>query len=707
MKSRLSRGLCVLLAAALLLGLAALPAFAAEGALTAEEKAAALNALGLFRGKGTLADGSPDYALDDQATRSEAATMLIRLLGKESKAANQSAAGALAYPFSDPDWAAATVAWLYENGYTNGVGNGLYGGGQTITAQQFAALILRSLGYSEAKGDFSYASALDFAVAKGVLTQAQRGAWEGQFLRAGMAEMCYNALYLPARASELTLLEKLTNDGIFKASYQDAGLSGLPALGLRLLYSGGAKDSPGYAQESRTAAPCADLDGDGRKEIIFNVRDVVCINAANGSPKWRKPCGLQGGQSTIYVPTQLEDLDNDGVLEVITVSTQYAGGEGSSVQSVLTVYDPRGNVKVGPIPFYYRVHALKIADLDGDGTKEMIVGLGVGATQTECLYVYDCWGTLRSGWPQKSEYGLYGNTIEAVDLDWDGQKEIVYLFDAERMRVLNADGTLRSEFAVYESPNPRYPAQTREDDNAIAGTHGGILAADVDGDWVPELVCTAAIVGMQQVAANMAAGNNTYADNFRYCTAFLLDLNLGRYTNPAKGFDWTRFPTDTGDYVTLDDHVNLPNPDLVPAVADLDNDGNKEIVFSSYDGRVHCFSLDGTEHGAWPFAVCSSRGGVKVMASRPVAADLNGDGYQEVVFTTYPEMNAQPRQIGSLYVLDYSGRVLAQTSLPRSLDATGYNACAGGPTLADVDNDGRLEIIVSTYSAGVCVYKVS
>ena len=213
--SYLRRFFSLFMVVLLLTGPALLPA---RGDLSAEEKADALHALGLFNGKGVLADGRPDYALGDQASRSEAATMLIRLLGQERKAKAQYASGALRDPFTDvPGWAKANVTWLYENGYVNGIGGSLYGGGgdHTVTAQQFAAMVLRSLGYQESAGDFTYARALDFAVEKGLLTDAQRRTWQQDFRREGMVEMCYNALYLNMRVSELTLLQKLTNDGVF------------------------------------------------------------------------------------------------------------------------------------------------------------------------------------------------------------------------------------------------------------------------------------------------------------------------------------------------------------------------------------------------------------------------------------------------------------------------------------------------------------
>ena len=88
MKHFLSRSLSLLLVFALCLTIFPVTSLASE-ANTAEEKAQALYELGLFYGKGSNSDGTPNFALQDSATRNEAATMLIRLMGQESKAKSQ------------------------------------------------------------------------------------------------------------------------------------------------------------------------------------------------------------------------------------------------------------------------------------------------------------------------------------------------------------------------------------------------------------------------------------------------------------------------------------------------------------------------------------------------------------------------------------------------------------------------------------------
>ena len=742
MNRKTSRWLSVLLA--LCLALALLPgtvSAAAEAAdLSAEAKAQALNKLGLFSGKGTNPDGTPDFALGDSATRNEAATMLIRLLGKESKAIAQFAAGTLQNVFNDTGWASDRVSWLYEAGYVNGTDNvnRLYGGNDPISAQAFAAMVLRALGYSETKGDYTYATALDFAVRQGLLTSAQRGAWESAFCREGMAEMCYNALELNMRASGLTLLEKLTNDGIFKSSY-DTSLSGAAPMTLSLKYAGGGADTPYYAQEGATAATAGDVDGDGRLELIFNVRTNYCLDAATGRTKWKcesghdvtEPGAQPFGQNTNLVPAQIVDLDGDGSNEVVIVSSTYAVAEGYGNVSVLTVYDGAGRFKFAPVYFQYRVHALEIADMDGDGRKEICIGLGVGGSGQGSIYIYNCDGTLHSGrWPADCGYGVYNNTFGVADVDGDGVKELIALNDQEYIAAFKLDGSVATisggDYAgkpwnsvtvwenydfekAYNSGTGQSGGGTRETHNSIGGTRGGIAVADMDGDGTEELVFTAMIIDNPDMHKNMASGTgDSFKGNLQYFTTFILKTNHDRYTNPAKGFDWTQMPTDIGAWLTLEDYVNLPEPDLKPVVADIDGDGNQEILFSSNDGKVHCFNLDGTEHGAWPFSLDGRSSAFLTMASRPAVADLNGDGKLEVVFATYSEKDARTANRGTLYVLDCTGKVLARRMLePYWGSSGGPNAGFAEPVLADVDNDGRLEIALTTESAGVCVYEIN
>ena len=709
--------------------------------LSATEKADALHALGLFNGTGTDSDGMPIYDLDQKASRNQAAAMLIRLLGKENKAAAQYAAGALKKPFDDlADWIAPSVAWLYETGQINGMTPTTFSGVESVTARQFCAMILRSLGYSDAKGDFSYAEALEFAVKNGLLTDEQSAAWSSDFRREGVAEICYNALYANMKNSRLTLFEKLTNDGVFKNI--NYNISNTAPVKLNLKYKGGGhldNDFGKYWVEEPaiTASPCADIDGDGKQEILFFVRSLICLDAATGKVKWHTPSGHDVSENLDfnasigipihYMPPQIADLDGDSKPEIITFSRIL-----SPEETFVAIYDGTGHFKTHwTMP--YMAHAVKIADFDNDGKQEIAVGLGVGEfnrTQNAlAVYIYNHDGSLRDGWPQDCGYGLFANSMEAIDLDGDGQKELVMLDDQEWMNAfyLNGDEVIInggpydgkkwrniSIFENYENELRVASGQagydnTRESVNAIMGTHGGLVASDLDGDGKQELICTAMIVNLQTVGGIMAQGElDTFNNIAQYFTSFILNLDHSRYSNAAKGFDWSQMPTDIGEIVTLD-NPKLDEPDISPVVADIDGDGNQEIIFTSNDGKIHCFHADGAEHGAWPYALDSRTTSVPTFASKPAVGDVNGDGKLEIIFATYTRQD-QVTKRGELYILDYTGKVLDKTTLPIRWGAKADDGYANGsqaePILADVDNDGKLEIIITTYTCGVCVYEI-
>jgi hypothetical protein len=138
-----------------------------------------------------------------------------------------------------------------------------------------------------------------------------------------------------------------------------------------------------------------------------------------------------------------------------------------------------------------------------------------------------------------------------------------------------------------------------------------------------------------------------------------------------------------------------------PVAADLDGDGKKEILFSSYDGRVHAFWLDKTEHGRWPYSVAQP-GSIR-FASEPLVADLNKDGKGEVIFTSWAQKGSN--QTGKVHILSWDGYPLAEVSLPAAYQGSAtWNGALGAPTLANIDSDPDLELILQTAHSGVVVY---
>ena len=182
---------------------------ALTGALTCASLAAdftpcadTLHSLGLFEGTGS------GYALDRAPTRAEAAVMLVRLLGQED------AARKLTYtaPFTDlAAWEQPYIQYLYDNGLTQGTSATSWSPEDMCDARMYAAFLLRSLGYSDTAGDFSYTDAAEAAAQLGVYDLAAVDT--ELFNRDDAAAASYTALAVSPKGEEGMLLDRLAEQG--------------------------------------------------------------------------------------------------------------------------------------------------------------------------------------------------------------------------------------------------------------------------------------------------------------------------------------------------------------------------------------------------------------------------------------------------------------------------------------------------------------
>lgn len=191
-------------------------AYAAEN--ESADAAETLYALGLFKGKGANADGTPIYALEDAPTRMEAITMLVRLLGKEEEAL----AGSWDMPFTDvDDWAKPYVGYAYANGLTKGTGDTTFGGTAHVTASQYLTFVLRALGY-DSSTDFEWNAAWKLTDQLEITHGEYSAENDSGFLRGDVATVSVSALQAAQKDSEKTLAQKLITDGVFtEEQYQE------------------------------------------------------------------------------------------------------------------------------------------------------------------------------------------------------------------------------------------------------------------------------------------------------------------------------------------------------------------------------------------------------------------------------------------------------------------------------------------------------
>ena len=192
------KGLALLCALTLMLGLVPM-----ASALTgdATRAADALNTLGIIQGT------RAGYAEDRPANRAEAAVILVRLAGAEA-AAKTAPKGT----FTDlPAWAAPAIRYAFAQGWVSGRTGQTYVPGDTVSAADWCTMVLRLLGYSDAKGDFSHGGAVQFAQHLGLITTAYT-----DFTRGDLFQVALSALTLPKKDGG-TLLADLVEKGLVTA----------------------------------------------------------------------------------------------------------------------------------------------------------------------------------------------------------------------------------------------------------------------------------------------------------------------------------------------------------------------------------------------------------------------------------------------------------------------------------------------------------
>jgi hypothetical protein len=424
------------------------------------------------------------------------------------------------------------------------------------------------------------------------------------------------------------------------------------------------------------SAAVYDLDADGQMEIVAGRHSVLYAWSADGALLWRAPVGEDAtspndhGESRQYASPVVGDLDGDGTGEIaIAFDTRVA------------VYDHEGMMLDGwPAAFPgasgdSEIRSIAAAELTGDGVLEIL------AVKTSDGPVTTAWtidGAVLDGWPQVTDcdtcvdYGGYDQNIGAADLDGDGVPEVISTYDCSYIGIMYADGSPYPANELFSGDWVNSVPMFHDLDLAIQGwgddgedrdefTDSPPAFADLDGDGLPELVLYS---DHERAGEYVNRGNCLWA----------VEADLTR----VPGFE---LPICSGEPLYTGYQDNIVQVAPAPAIGNLLGDDRPEIVVPSYDGYLRCYGPDGAL--AWDYAF-DSPGGDFVGASGAAIADLSGDGRPEIVFTTY----SITADVSRLVILDAGGNE------SRSVPISGRGSM-GPPTIADVDGDGALEIVLS------------
>jgi hypothetical protein len=475
-----------------------------------------------------------------------------------------------------------------------------------------------------------------------------------------------------------------------------------------------------------------DLNGDGRLEIIAPFYSTFIFDS-KGRP-------LGKGTATkgrVYAPGVVADLDGDKVPEIVV-----GGNEGT-----VAAYELRGGrLKLEPgwptstcsggqCP---EARGMAAADLDGDGRIEVVVTTTNTSSTGSQVFVFDARGSVyrpkgapATAWPRFNTlpgkgndagfngtgnhgYGAYGENVGIGNLDDDPQLETVVTFDNHQINVFNHDGTSVLASPWFRNRDSRYSGRRlgwgqfiRWLNPAVEDRHyhqhvgpwpdvrktmwlqwtaSPPSIADLDGDGRNE------VIGLPN--AEMKEPYETQA----YAFVVLDGAQKGGARSARRHAGFVTLPLSTKPAVRSDGDWYPPSGIPAPTVVDIAGDPRPEIVASVPDGFVYAVAPTGKRLWRYDYA----KGAAKTFASEVVAADLNRDGTPELVFGTY----AMTPGSGRLVVLSAAGKRLFDIRLPhQGRDGNGIGVPAA-PSIGDLDKDGRLEIVLSTFDHGIDVFRV-
>lgn len=409
------------------------------------------------------------------------------------------------------------------------------------------------------------------------------------------------------------------------------------------------------------AMAVADIDNDGKQELVTSDGNGLFVYSSTGALKWS--LANAGG-----VSLAIGNVDADAGVEIVAttyggkgyvvdgfthaVKWEYVNGfgarialgdvngdgkteiVGSGAWSKITVFSASSKEAVSNITTTKAIDRLLVTDVNGDGVCEVVYG-------------DDQWGEIhavdaRTGtdvWIiDNPDWGVYG--LDIGDVDGDGKLEVVWA--ARQGHLFVGD--------------PSTGAIKWKDD--WGGPYNVLAVGDVDGDGEDEIV-----------AAEFGAAKEVYN------TEGYLNIFDGR-THALK------YRHDLG--------VVAPTAINSIWIGDLDGDGRAEYVITFSGGwpsagKVLVF--DGVTHVLKGETTVS----LDMYFSTIAIGDVDNDGHKEIICGEKPVYGGQ-----AAHIVVYDGASLQEKW--RSGDLRNDGSEVYDVTIADVDGDGHPEIIASVSS---------
>lgn len=409
----------------------------------------------------------------------------------------------------------------------------------------------------------------------------------------------------------------------------------------------------GMPQSIYSAVSVGDLDGDGYPEI-------VCSTMAGRVYAIRADGNLHTDEDGNPAPF----LDGFPVSADPRPADDIWLGNGFQGSPVLADLDLDGMLEIIVGGFDQKVYAWKPIDSDGDGFSDRLDGWPVLAKSIDGIVPPNAF----CNYPIDEPFPIVGTVAVGIcDPDSDDADiafrpciivatteicEEPFLFSG-RVYAFYWDGMNHAGFKVLPGW-PAKPASPLGDSVPIPGYGQGIASSPVaawakkrlnvgigGAGWYPQMILYSdgqvssmplhSTLGLSMMTSGAFGDmDSDFIADYAFVVARFVRLggeNKGPLNPRVMAWEGPNFIRQILDAPVEDLAFNYE-----PSVADLDGDGEREVLAGSGGMILHAYRLDGSEIDGWPKQL-----GHWIM-STPAIADIDGDGTLEVVATTQKGM---------------------------------------------------------------------